>query len=60
MRKVIKENGIIFLMEGKMGKCMDEEDSILKMEINMKVILKMVKERDKGFILGLIIPFIKV
>lgn len=49
-----------FFMVGKMDKCTAEEDFILKMGINMKVILKTGKERDKGFILGLITPFIKV
>lgn len=49
-----------FYKLGKMGKCMDGADFILKMEISMKDTLKMDKERDKGFILGLINPFIKV
>ncbi len=51
---------VCFYILGKMVKCMDEGDSILKMEISMKAILKMDKERAKGFILGLTTPFIKV
>jgi hypothetical protein len=51
---------VSFYILGKMGKCMDEGDSILKMEISMKAILKMDKERAKEFILGLTTPFIKV
>jgi hypothetical protein len=51
---------VSFFILGKMGKCMDVGDSILKMVISMKAILKMDKERDRGFILGLTTPSIKV